>query len=251
MTFSLSIAHTPWIPARVESLKMMNGSLVGSPPGTRMWLHTRDFRGRRWYDIKHEWALDCWRWHLRAGADHCIMMSDDLYIMPGFWPCAEAMVRQVSMSPIGMMTNHPRATTLLSQGVHWYRSRSWLVGPCILMPRTLLQHFVNWYEEWYPNLPDGEAYGQKGFFHDDSSINEFVHRAGGYSWHPIPAPIEHRLDIGRTHDDQAFPAEAAESVSWRRNSLGEVSEYMQQDYWWRTDAPFLNVTTEEKRMGIT
>jgi hypothetical protein len=32
--------------------------------------------------------------------------------------------------------------------------------------------------------------------------------------------------------------------------VGDLSDKMQTDEWWRTDAPFLNVTTEEKRMGI-
>lgn len=210
-----------------------------------------DYRGKPWVEVKHLWALETWRWHLYQNRDHCLMMSDDLFIMPGFWNVLEQMVAQVAYSPIGCMSNHPKAAKLLSEGVHWYRTRAWLVGPCIIMPRTLLAEFVAWYEDWYPALPKGQdAEGYQEWYHDDSSINEWLGKTERYAYHPVPAPIEHRLELGRTHDLNPFPEDAREAVSWRRNAFGDVSGAMHSVEWWRTDAPFLHVTSEERRLGI-
>lgn len=260
MTFSISIAHTPWKPERREALSLMREALTPLPPDAIFFVHDTDYRGKPWNDIKHEWALACWRWHLDAGATHCLMMSDDLTIMPGFWEVMQRMVESVSGAPIGCMSNHPKGPKLLQGGTHWYRTQSWLVGPCIVMPRKLLAEFVQWYEKWYPKLPKGEdSEGHQEFYHDDSSINEWVGKTGRYSYHPLPAPIEHRLELGRTHDVNPFPPEAAEAVSWRRRWLPGreyqaldpvVPMLMQSPEWWRTEAPFLHVTSEERRLGI-
>ena len=264
MTFSLSIAHCPWIDVRAANLETMKLALASPPEGTAMWIHDRDFRGRPWIDVKHEWALDCWRWHLRAGKDHCIMMSDDLAIMPHFWDAVTQMVEARPEVPMGLMSNHPKAYPLLQAGLHWYRTRAWVVGPCILMPRPILEAFVTWYEKWYWELPTGkDEHGYREAAHDDSSINEFIFRAQGFAYHPIPAPIEHRLELGRSHDDKDFPEEAGESVSWQRrwittNGLRtayemlpkQMVDWMCEREYWRTDAPFLNCTSEERRLGL-
>lgn len=247
MTFSLSISHTPWHPERVEALAHMRRRLEPTPG--RFFIHDADYRGQPWAEVKHEWALAAWRWHLDAGESHCILMSDDLHIAPGFWDIMHAMVAEVPDQAIGCMSNHPKAPGLLAKGVHWYRTRAWLVGPCILMPRDLLSRFVRWYEAWYPGLPRGrDTEGFQEFYHDDSSINEWLSQTGRDAYHPIPAPIEHRLEIGRSGNLQPFPEYAKESVSWR--SLQEVSQFMAQPEWWRTEKPFLHVPSEEKRLGL-
>lgn len=235
--FSLSIDHTPWKPERVECLAEMLRELKPAPGP--VWIHDTDYRGRPWEEVKEQWALSKWRWHLSTDATHHVMMSDDLSIMPGFWRAVEGMVAAAPDSAIGCMSNHPDGPSLMAKGIHWYRCCAWLVGPCIIMPRTLLAPFVDWYPRFMATLHEGPNEHEKGFYHDDSSINEWLGRLGRTSIHPLPAPIEHRLEIGRSHDANPFPAYAAESVSWRAVNPADMTD----PKWWAnpSSAPLLRV----------
>lgn len=215
--FSLSIAHTPWIDARVTNLREMLLDLLPLSRDIPFMLHDTDYRGRAWEAVKVEWALKAWRWHLDQAVSHCVLLSDDLRVMPRFWDVLEHMVAAAPRNPLGLMSNHPEGPRLFEQGKHWYRTRAWLVGPAIVFPRDLLGHFVTWYEPWIESLPRGEdRYGFREFFHDDSSMNEWCHRNGRDALHPLPAPIEHQLYLGRSHDAKPFPRHAAEWISWKR-----------------------------------
>jgi hypothetical protein len=252
--FSLSVAHTPWIPARVDNLREMLMSLTPLSKGIPYFEHSTDYRGQPWKDIKHLWALKAWRWHLEQDVTHCVLLSDDLAVVPQFFTVLESMVHSAPYHPIGLMSNHPAAPQLFDDGHRWYKTNSWLVGPGIVMPRDLLRKAVAWYEDWYQKLPTGkDEYGYRDFMHDDSSLNEFVTRHGLYSLHPIPAPIEHRITLGRSHDAAPFPRYAAESISWRRvwhrnpdtyselpRSVGEAM--VEPAYWFGADeAPMMAV----------
>jgi hypothetical protein len=217
-TFSLSIDHTPWIPARRERLARMLLDLLPLSNRIPYLLHDTDYRGKPWADVKHEWALAKWRWHLQQDVTHCILLSDDLAIMPHFWEVVGSMVEACPASPIGLMSNHPDGPKLFDAGHSWYACSAWLVGPGIIFPRDLLARFVAWYEDWYFKLPTGhDLYGYREWFHDDSSMNEWITRElEGCSVHPLPSPIEHQLGIGRSHDAAPFPEHAAEWISWRR-----------------------------------
>jgi hypothetical protein len=265
VTFSLSIAHTPWNEVRRAHIVKMAVDLDPTP--MRTFIHDEDYRGRPWGEVKHEWALKCWRWHIEAEQSHCLLLSDDLNIMPHFWDAINAMVECAPNDVMGLMSNHPRSATLWDNGYRWYRCKAWVVGPAILIPRWRLIEFVNWYHEWYPNLPDGEAYGQRGFYHDDSSINEWLGQTDGTSLHPLPAPIEHDLELGRSHDANPFPEHAAEWMSWRKVWHGnpdrsrwspidtEVAARMRHAEYWREHggpqhAPLLMVPSEEVRLCV-
>lgn len=253
--FSLSVAHTPWVPARVDNLREMLMNIL--PLATRIpyLCHDVDLRGQDWISAKYEWALHAWRWHLDQDSTHCILLSDDLALCPDFMKVLESMVHSAPFHPIGLMSNHPDAPRLFDEGHHWYKTNSWLVGPGIIMPRQLLASFVDWYRGWYHKLPRGkDEEGYQEWYHDDSSINEWVTKEWcGYSLHPVPAPIEHQLRLGRTHDAKPFPPYAAESISWRRawhknpDSFSELPRsvaYTMRDpsYWFGADeAPMLKL----------
>jgi hypothetical protein len=210
LKLSISIDHTPWRPERRENLKRMLEVMQRN-----VTILDTDYRGKPWEDVKQAWALEKWRYHLATDATHHLMLSDDLALMPQFVQVVEAMISMAPEHAIGLMSNHPMGPRLLERGHHWYRCRSWLVGPAILMPRAWLEPFVEWYEPFMASLPPGNAYGQRGFFHDDSSINEWISRHNRTSLHPLPAPIEHQLELGRTHDSNPFPKYACEAISWR------------------------------------
>lgn len=248
MTFSLTIDHCPWIPERRANVARMLLDLLPLSNRIPYWLHDVDYDGKRrgWASVKHEWALAKWRWHTCQDVTHCVMLSDDLAIMPRFWDALGEMVSAAPHDAIGLMSNHPDVPRMLDDGVHWYRCDSWLVGPAIVMPRNMLRAFVDWYERWYFDLPTGrDEEGYREWYHDDSSINEWLTKVVKLgSLHPVPAPIEHILGLGRSHDLTAFPLHAAEWASWRRvwhanprrdvfSELGrDVAEGMREPAWW-------------------
>jgi hypothetical protein len=244
MTFSLSIDHTPWIASRRENLASMLMDLLPLANGIPYLCNDDDYHGFQWVDIKDTWALKKWRWHIAQGADHAVMLSDDVAVMPRFWDVLGAMVSSAPNSSIGLMSNHPDGPAMLAGGHHWYRCNAWLVGPAIVMPTPMLAEFVSWYEDWYPRLPRGrDAEGFQEWYHDDSSINEWINRRGPReSLHPLPAPIEHQLGLGRSHDTNPFPKYAAEAISWKREwhdnprTFSEIdrsfADRMTQASWW-------------------
>lgn len=208
MRFSLCINHTPWIPARVAALREMMVELDPLPPESTLFINDKDYRGTDWQVSKVDWALTQWRWSATQDVDRHMFMTDDLNLCPSFWKIVQAMHVHAGDAPIGFLSNHPKAP---STPAHWYRSASWLVGPCYSLSHPFLLRYLQWFE----SLVDGPhtVPGTKAWANDDSSINEFVHRTGGYSLHPLPTPIEHRGDIGSTvnHGDR----HSRERVSWR------------------------------------
>lgn len=254
MTFSLSIDHTPWIPARRENLARMLIDLLPLSHRVPYFNHDTRYEGK-WADVKHEWALAKWRWHVKQDVTHCIMLSDDLAVAPHFWDIVGAMVDAASNVPIGLMSNHPRGPKLYEAGTHWYRCNAWLVGPGIIMPKWCLERVLEWYPSWYGALPKGrDAEGYQEWYHDDSSLNHWItHVLHGCSLHPLPAPIEHQLSLGRSHDMAPFPKYAAEAISYKRvwhdnprtfsELPREVAEGMRSPEWWAgaNDAQMLEV----------
>ena len=254
MTFSLSIDHTPWIHARRENLARMLIDLLPLSNRVPYFNHDTRYEGK-WADVKHEWALAKWRWHVKQDVTHCIMLSDDLAVAPHFWDIVGAMVDAASNVPIGLMSNHPRGPKLYEAGTHWYRCNAWLVGPGIIMPKWCLERVLEWYPSWYGALPKGrDAEGYQEWYHDDSSLNHWItHVLHGCSLHPLPAPIEHQLSLGRSHDMAPFPKYAAEAISYKRvwhdnprtfsELPREVAEGMRSPEWWAgaNDAQMLEV----------
>ena len=215
--FSLSVSHTPWIEARRANLSRMLLDLLPLSKDIPYFCHNKDYRGRPWEDVKQEWAMTAWQWHIKQDVTHCVLLSDDLNVMPNFFKVLDSMVSSAKHQPIGLMSNHPDGPALFEDGHHWYKTDSWLVGPAMCIPRDLLARVVDWYPGFMAGCPTGkDEYGYREFFHDDSAINEFVTRFGPYSLHPLPAPIEHNLTLGRSHDAKPFPPHAAEWISWRR-----------------------------------
>jgi len=232
--FSLVVNHTPWVPERVAALEAMR-NLLGlkgnAVADARSWglvatkTNARDFRGTDWQVSKVLWALDQWRW--AAGVKpaglpaptHHVFMTDDLHIIEPqndgsghFWQVLNAMVEAVPDGILGLLSNHPAAPRLALEGQRWYRTNSWLVGPCYVLPHKHLMRFLEYFEA----LPPGNKQdGQIGYRNDDSSLNEWITGRGGpgETYHPLPTIIEHRNDIGSTvgHGDEF----SLERVSWR------------------------------------
>jgi hypothetical protein len=208
--FSLSISHCPWRPERRTALAEMIGGLIPLQMGIPFFLNDADYRGQDWQKAKVRWALDQWAWHLSTPAtSHHVLMTDDLAIAPDFWPILSAMVTACPEGAIGLLSNHPDAPDLASKQWRWYRCNAWIVGPAYVVPRGILDSFVQYF--W--RLPEGNGPGCKGHGNDDSTLNEFLTATGRHSYHPLPTIIEHRGDLESTvgHGDRY----SRERVSWR------------------------------------
>jgi len=210
------VNHTPWRPERVASLALMLPQL-----GDAMSPNTYDMRGRPFYHAKVDWIRVQWEWALKTDATHHLFMSDDLHLAPSFVRIVEAMVVAVPDKPIGLLSNHPRAPAVAAAGQRWYRTNSWLVGPAYVLPRACLEGVYKWHSSLPRTAPEDSAtVGQSSpewadYWNDDSAVNEWVTRQGpGETWHPVPAPIEHRGDLESTigHGDKY----SRERYSWRQ-----------------------------------
>jgi hypothetical protein len=237
MRISLVVNHAPWRPERAAALLLMLKELGGR---TNIRINDTDYRGQDWQAAKVAWALTQWRYGLATGATHCLFMTDDLHIAPRFWDILEAIIEAHPNDPIGFLSNHPKGPELARNRalqVHGYRTNSWLVGPCYLLPRAILAEFLPWFEA----KAEGNAPGGRGYGNDDSTLNEFITKTGRTTWHPLPTIIEHRHDLESTtgHGDKY----SRERVSWRECREVEVVDDAGNFRW--VSYPFTGVLPED------
>lgn len=220
-TFSLVVNHTPWRPERVKNMRAMLLALLPLSRGEPFWVNDADHRGKDWQGgAKLTWHLDQWRWAAAQDTTHHLFMTDDLAIAPHFWRILEAMVTAVPSRHIGLLSNHPRAVETARAGNPWYRTASWLVGPCYCVPHELFVSFLDWYE----SQPRDSLVG-KTSWNDDNSQNEWIVRNGpGETYHPLPTIIENDSDglLSSTvgHGDRY----SKERLSWRREQWPEDAD---------------------------
>lgn len=239
-TFSLCLNHTPWRLERVEAKVRMLCELLPLSRGAPFLLHTTDYRDEGREDArvpgnpKPAWvdfSLAQWRWSAKQQATHHLFMTDDLLLAPGFWGLLEGMVGARPESVLGLLSNHPSAPKLHAEGLSWYRTNSWVVGPCYVVPHDLLVRFLEWAEPYR-----GPAAGNG--WSDDSTLNEWITFHGpGEAWHPLPTIIEHDRELVSTwahtgHGDDY----SHERVSWKQ--VGADLTLLQ---WDNLEAPMLRL----------
>ena len=204
MSFSLVLNHAPHRADRVANLARMLEAL-GPMPGPFLLNDDPDLKPAG--PTKVSWALRQWEWSCAQPVTHCVFMSDDLNIVSEvFWQVLSAMVIARPSVPMGLLANHPRSVSLALRGVQGYYTNSWLVGPCMVIPKVHLLRFLAWFKA----LPADE----QGKLNDDSTLNRWNTEQGpGEAWHPLPTVVEHRGDIATTwvSGDQY----SRERVSWR------------------------------------
>lgn len=208
---SVAIMHKPGSGrAREESLEVMLAQLdLVAHHFRRSWCVFDDYADRPWQEFKTVIALRQWEWAASTGCDHHLFMTDDLNLCPRFPEALGALLSVAPRECIGLLSNHPRATSLAADGRRWYRCNSWIVGPAYVLPHADLVEFIAWRKA----LPLGDREGCADWYNDDSSINEWITRTGRSSLHPLPTLIEHRADMASLvgHGDRF----SRERVSWR------------------------------------
>jgi hypothetical protein len=249
MKVSLVLNHSAWRPERVACKQRMLHELTPLARGVKFMLNDRDFRGQDWQGgAKLAWHLDQWRWSASQDVDRHVFMTDDLALGPRWWDVFAAIVEVVGEKPIGFLSNAPRGPELAEAGHRFYRTNSWIVGPCYSVTHEQLIEFLAWYEA----EPDEMLRGPTSWNDDNAWNNWITFHGPGESWHPLPTIIEH-------DPEGEFPSTVGhgdsfsrERISWRRaqhpaSGLKQPRAWAIEDMvradWWREGlaAPMLPV----------
>jgi hypothetical protein len=213
-TFSLVVNHAPWAIDRFETARSLLASSVGAASSTL--LHCTDYRdgGPNAKDKPVLFTVNQWNWAAQQRVTHHVFMTDDLDLAPGFWSIVSAMVQTAPDDVIGLLSNHPNSPDLLKAGYHWYRTNSWVVGPCYVVPHAAMVDLADWAERRWP----AETWDKLGWS-DDSELNHWVSTRGRkQALHPMPTPIEHKRELstwGHTGHGDDY---SHERVSWLDSS---------------------------------
>jgi hypothetical protein len=227
-TIALGISHTPWVPARVESMARLRRGLgiesseAGLPLQVPSLVAYREFSERcpNWL-----WSGEMWRWAAETTATHCLFLQDDDTVAPNFWPALSAMLATVPDQVVSLYNGHPGTMTLAREQARWYTTADGLVGQAYLFPRELLAEFLAWRRyELRPRAFDT--------IDEDSLIDVWAVHQGRRIWHPVVTLYDHDLSIassfGNDHHEYRGPA-----VTWKDGDvLGfSVTDLVAPEWW--------------------
>lgn len=210
-TFSLAVPHTPWVPARVESVKRLAPVL-----DERHRIFTE--RAPNW-----QWSRTVWRWMADQAADYAVQLQDDVIPAPHFWSTLEAMCAATNAPAIGLHAGHPAGPSLAAQGARWYRTRSWVVGVGYVLRGDIACALAD-----YRDAHEDEAKQHN----EDDFIGRFLAARGIDVWHPIPSIIDHDVSVPSTYGNDAHTLRRP-SVLWHEYD----AKAMQRRDFWRVDVP--------------
>jgi hypothetical protein len=219
-TIALAIPHTPWVPARAESMERLLDALgIGGlqEPGFPVD-HFCVFTERA---ANHVWAESMWRWLHSTGADWCLQLQDDVMVAQCFWPAIRAMLGALppEADVVGLTSVHPMTPEIARRGHRWHRTPGNLVGWAYALRRDALGAFL----EDRARLPEGFRVQN-----EDEQIAIWTQRSGRSVWHPVPAIVDHDTSIpssyGNDHHSHRRPR-----VTWRTFDEREICDVD----WWR------------------
>ena len=219
-TIALAIPHTPWVPARVESMARLReaaGLLGDFGDGTRADFY-REFTDRAPNNV---WAEALWRWLAETGADWCLQLQDDVMVAPCFWPALRAMLAAVpdDVDVIGLTSTHPMTHNIAKRGHRWYRTPGNLVGWAYCIRRVALVEFL----EGRAQLPD--AFRKQN---EDEQIAQWAEKSGRGVWHPVPAIVDHDTSIPSSYANDGH-SHRRPQVTWRTFDERELTD----PTWWK------------------
>lgn len=211
ISFALAIPHTPWIPARTESLRRLTLALAAGSPAPR----TCFFADR---EPNWSWSQKLWSWGLETDATHLLQIQDDVIPAPNFWKALHAMVEAVPDRVIGLQGAHPKFRTMARDGHNWALSCAWLVGVAYVIPKPILAELVA-----YRKAEDETA----RVTCEDDFIAKFCVSTARPVLHPIPTIIDHDIEIESTYGNGDHMYRRA-TCTWREFGEKEIES---TDFW--------------------
>jgi hypothetical protein len=237
ISFSLLINHAPWSTERKPRLRLMQQRLLPDPDDGSLpfYVHDIDYRFGMATPKSDpvDFTLNQWRWCARQDVSHHVLMTDDIDTCPRFWSVIEAIVTARPNSVIGLLSNHPEAPRLRTEGVRWYRTNSWVVGPAYIVPHAMMVKLLAWSEA---RTPAGSV--DKLGWSDDSELNEWITFHGPReAWHPIPTPISHHRGPSTWSHTGHGDNYSHERVKWDDNEVIGKWPTMRDPQFWLAHKP--------------
>lgn len=225
VTFSLGIPHTPWVPARVQSLRLLDNSLED---GESKALGTYDdgMLTKRFFverEHNHVWSQKMWNWGVESGTPHFLTLQDDVIVSPNFWAELTAMVEAYPDRIIGLETVHPEAKRAHECGARMVETPDGLVGVGYVVPVPTLRRFLDWRSR-------ALCKGGVESITEDTLLCVWAVVSGDPILHPVPTIIDHDTSIASTYGNDAH-SHRRPVVTWRDSLPGTDAE------WWRGVPP--------------
>lgn len=225
--FALAIPHTPWVPARVESMARLVNTLRDDLP--------RSLKGtRKVFDEKNanwEWSEKLWKWATEQDGPqfrctHLVQLQDDVIPHGRFFELLEGMIAEVPNEVVCLETIHPAAPALASQGIPWMTTNDAMVGVGYVVPLDVLRDFLKWRET---ELRPGAIQA----INEDTLLAVFCVATGRRIFSPIPTIIDHDVSIASTYGNDAHTLrrplvranEKAHAQVWNLEQGGKVPHF--------------------------
>ena len=181
---SINITHAAHIPERQATMMRLRESLLSA---AGVPYHEETHVGPHW-----GWAVKGWQWSAEQDVSHCLFLQDDVLCMPELVNVVKAMTSALPDAIIALHSPHPGASLHCHQHRHpWYTSADNLVGTGYVLPRWVLQDFIEWRER---EIADVKA------ITEDTIITIYAMAHGRYIYHPVPSPIDHDHSVATTND---------------------------------------------------
>jgi hypothetical protein len=240
VSVSLAIPHASWIPERVAALKRLEDALgIPSPQWIPITPVATLQRYRLFTDRTTHWVWSdkAWKWSIAQDVSHCLFLTDDVLVAPGFWLLLRAMVQAKPDVAIGLMSPLPNGPEVVRAGKHGYTIGAGLTGPGYLLPRAMLREFVEWRGK--------QSWDFVSYWNEDSLLNVWLTETGRRSWHPCPTIADHDIGLGSSVGHHLGPM-SRPSVLWTGECPFTDSRFppfdlqaMERVEFWQTDAPAL------------
>jgi len=220
-SIALAIPHTPWVPARVESMERLREALGLLPIGAH-WSspcdHYREFTDRAPNSV---WCVALWTWLHETGAEWALQLQDDVIAAPCFWPALRAMLGALPPEAeiIGLTSVHPMTPEIARRGHRWHRTPGNLVGWAYALRREALGAFLT----DRAKLP--ESFRMQN---EDEQIAIWAASTGRSIWHPVPAICDHDTSVPSSYKNDNHSLRRP-AVTWRDYGEGSLCDVD----WWR------------------
>lgn len=227
--FAVYIAHTPWVPERVQSYDRLTAQLSEQGATWNIWNERAP---------NHVWSENMWARACRQSAPYCLFLQDDVKLAPNFWKAIHALVEARPNEVICLESVHQMIVPLAEEGVVGVTTPDGLIGPGYIVPTDVLGEFLDWRQrELAPGLLEHLKLPTTKLFGEDTLLGLFCAATGRNILMPVPSLIDHDVSIPSTYANDSH-GRRRPLVRWDNLSLvhsdgtpGGLGVLESVDYW--------------------